>query len=412
MSVIDLEYDPPFDVLFENHEYIGLYGGRGGGKSHAIAEALIVAAMKRKERILCAREIQLSIKESVKFLLEKKIKKFGLEDYFLITREEILCKKTGTLFIFKGLSDHTSESVKSFEGITICWLEESHTVTHYSLNILLPTIRGESEDSKIFFSWNPKLPNEPDGSPGDPVARFLLGKNALPNSAVRKVSWRDNKYFPKRLDVLRRWWKFHDYQKYLHIWEGEPDVRSDALVFTNWKVSNFSPPADTNFLFGADWGFSKDPTVLLRSWVNMDRRRIFVDHEAYKVGVKIHDTPDLFLKIPGAQNWRIVADSGNPQLIAHMKDCHFNIVGAKKGPGSVEVGVKWLQSFDILLHERCKNTIRDFALYSYKVDKETDKPTPILLKANDHSPDALRYATEDIIRKGERRGRGIKVIEM
>lgn len=406
---INLRIDYPFDTLYDPYDYVGFYGGRGGGKSHAIAEYLVIAAMRKKERILCGREIQLSIKESVKFLLEKKIEKFSVGHYFVITREEIRCLSTGTVFVFKGLSDQTSESIKSFEGITICWIEEAHTITQNSLNLLLPTIREDG--AKVIFSWNPKMPDDPqDKSPGDPVARFLLWKGGPSNSVARKVSWRDNKFFPARLNELRIWWKTHDPKRYMHVWEGEPDVRSDALVFYRWHINDFVAPPKTNFLFGADWGFSNDPTALVRFWVDMPTRKLFIDHEVYKVGVEVTDTPALFLQVPGSINNRIIADSANPQLISHMRKQNFKIVGAKKGAGSVEVGVKWLQDFDIVVHSRCENTIRELSLYSYKVDKLTDKPTPTLVDDNNHIIDALRYGAEDLIRKGDLIARTIKMI--
>ncbi|MHC4397433.1 MAG: PBSX family phage terminase large subunit [Planctomycetota bacterium] len=405
----NLQIDYPFDVLYDPYDYIGFYGGRGGGKSHAIAESLVLAAMQKKERILCGREIQLSIRDSVKFLLEKKIKDLGLDDYFEITRDEIRCRTTGSVFIFKGLSDQTSESIKSFEGITVYWGEEAHMITQRSLNLLLPTIREDG--AKVIFSWNPKLPNDPeDGSPGDPVAKFLLWKGGPNKSVTRKVSWRDNKFFPARLNELRIWWKTHDPKRYMHVWEGEPDVRSDALVFYRWSISDFVAPTGTNFLFGADWGFSNDPTTLIRFWVDMPKRKLFIDHEVYKVGVEVTDTPALFLQVPGSINHRIIADSANPQLISHMRKCNFRITGAKKGAGSVEVGVKWLQDFDIVVHSRCTNTIRELSLYSYKVDKITDKPTPALVDDNNHIIDALRYGAEDLIRKGDLIARVIKMV--
>jgi phage terminase large subunit len=406
---INLQIDHPFDVLYDPYDYIGLFGGRGGGKSHAIAEFLIIAALQKRERILCGREIQLSIKDSVKFLLEKKIEKLGVGQYFEITRDTIKCLTTGTVFIFKGLSDQTSESIKSFEGITICWVEEAHMLTQRSLDLLLPTIREDG--AKVIFSWNPKLPKDPEvGAPGDPVAKFLLWDGGPKNSITRKVSWRDNKFFPARLNELRLWWKKHDPKRYMHVWEGEEDVRSDALIFYRWKIANFAAPPGTNFLFGADWGFSQAPTTLVRFWVEMDSRKIYIDHEAYGVGVEVTDTPALFMQIPGALNWRIVADSENPQLISHMRKQGFNIVGAKKGQGSVEVGVKWLQDFDIVVHSRCKNTISELSTYSYKIDRLTDKPTQVIVREHDHIMDALRYGAEDLIRKGDLISRTIKMV--
>lgn len=405
---ISVDYRAPYDITFRGHPYVGLYGGRAGGKSHFFAEYLILRALRAKERIFCTREIQNTIKESVKFLLEKKIAKFVVGDFFECTKEEIRCVSTGSQFIFRGLRDFNSQSIKSLEDITICWVEEAHTITEHSLELLLPTIRGDG--AQILFSWNPEQIERPDGLPGDPVARLFLGDPPLPGSVARQVNWSDNPHFPEHLDTLRRWQQSRDPVRYAHIWEGQPNVQSELLVFRNWKVDRFEAPLRTNFLFGADWGFSSSPTVLVRFWVDMPRRRLFVDHEAYRTHVLVQHTPDLFLQVPGSEDWRIIADSEDPQIIAAMKKYGFRIVGAKKGKDSKRSGLKWLQDFDIVIHERCVNTIREFGTYKYKIDRATGQPTPIPEDTNDHAIDAIRYGAEDLIRKGDVLSRRISIV--
>lgn len=167
-------------------------------------------AAQKPERILCCREVQKSLGDSVKQLLDDKIKEMGLDGYYNSTKNEIT-SPLGSKFIFAGLSDETSDSIKSKEGVTKVWIEEAQSVSQRSLDILIPTIRAPG--SEIWASWNPE--NELD-----PIDRLLRGKNPPPNSIVRKVSWRDNPWFPEVLREEKDYAYKHDPEKYDHVWEG------------------------------------------------------------------------------------------------------------------------------------------------------------------------------------------------
>ncbi|NBW21632.1 MAG: PBSX family phage terminase large subunit, partial [Caulobacteraceae bacterium] len=147
----------------------------------------------------------------------------------------------------------------------------------------------------------------------------------------------------------------------------------------------------------ADWGFAIDPTVLVRC--HIAGKKLFVDYEAYMVGCEITDTPNLFLTIPDAESWPIVADSSRPETISYMRKNGFpKIMPAIKGPNSVEEGVEWLKSFDIIVHPRCRHTIDELTHYSYKVDPLTQRVIPKLDDRDNHVIDALRYACEGVRR--------------
>lgn len=408
MPSINVEYSEPYKVLFEPYSYIGFKGGRGGAKSHNVAEYVVLRALQSKLRILCVREIQLSIKQSVKYLIEEKIRKFQLEQYFKSTQDSVICIRTGSEFIFTGLRDYSAHTIKSLEAIDICWIEEGQSITHRSIDILMPTIR--KENALVIATWNPERPPDEKGKPGDPIEDFLAGSHPPDDSVVKHVTWRDNLEFSNFSDKQRRKLKQKDPLLYLHVWEGDYLKFADALVFKNWRIGRFEPPSDVNFMFGADWGFSEDPTVLVRFWVNMDERILYIDQEAYQSHVKIQHTPALFLQVPEAdKGWAIIADSENPHLITYIRQQGFNIRAAKKGPKSVETGVKWLQDFDIVIHERCDHAINEFANYQYKVDKWTDEVTPILQDKNNHLIDAVRYGAEKLIRRGSNTSRKILI---
>ena len=179
-------------------------------------------------------------------------------------------------------------------------------------------------------------------------------------------------------------------------------MNSEARVFRNWKIEAFEPPSDAVFRFGADWGFAIDPTVLIRCYI--DGRKLYVDREVWKIGCEIDQTPALFDKIDGSRKWLIRADSARPETVSYMKRQGFKIVAALKGQGSIEDGVEFLRSFDVIVHPRCVRVINELTLYSYKVDEHTGDILPLLEDKNNHTIDALRYALEELRRTGYKPG--------
>jgi phage terminase large subunit len=315
-----------------------------------------------------------------------------LQKFYRSTDAEII-GENGTQFLFAGLRTHV-DSIKSTEGIDRAWVEEAHNVAQTSLDILIPTIRKPG--SELLFTWNPRHST-------DPVDAMFRGAVPPPDAMVRQVSWRDNPWFP---DVLRpdmEWDLKRDPQKYAHIWGGEYLKNSGSQVFTNWRVgseADFKPAIDQRFYYGGDWGFSTDPTVLVRSYI--EGRTLFVDYEAHAIGCEIDRTPELFAKVPGANKWPIIADSARPETISYMRRNGYPMMrGAKKGAGSVEEGVEFLKSYDIVVHPRCVHVVDELTLYSYKADKVTGDVLPILEDKQNHCIDALRYSLEGAMRGKE-----------
>ena len=381
-----IELPRAFSNAHKPSRYKVWYGGRGGAKSWSVARILLLRAAATPTRVLCTREYQASIADSVHALLSDQVSKLGLESVYEVKRDSIV-GANGSLFIFAGLR-RDPKKVKSTEGVDIAWVEESDTISNESLDLLIPTIRKPG--SEIWFTFNPD-------SPDDPVyTRFVL--NDRPDAVVRKVNWNDNPWFP---DVLKRemeWDRAHDADKWLHVWQGEPRTASNAQVFGGrWRVEAIEPPSDAQFYHGADWGFSVDPTALVRCWIQ--GATLYIDYEAYGVGVDITDTPELFDNVPTARRWRIIADSARPETISHMRRAGFDIVGAKKGKGSVEDGIEFIKGFhEIVIHPRCKHTIDEFKLYSYKVDRLTGEPTPVLEDKHNHLVDSCRYALSEVMK--------------
>ena len=381
---MQVTFPTAYKELFRPHRYKVYYGGRGGGKSWQFARALILLGYDHKLRILCTREIQRSISDSVHKLLTEQIDALGLNYFYAITRDSIK-GANGTEFIFKGLHANSQE-IKSTEGVDICWIEEAMSVSEDSWAVLIPTIRKEG--SEIWVTFNPD-------SEKDPVyQRFLV--NGASDAYIRKINYDENPYFP---DVLRKemeWLKSRDYQAYLHIWEGEVKRHSNALVFGDYfKVEEFDTPARTRFYHGADWGFANDPTTLIRCFI--DGKRLYIDREAWGVGVEIDKTPALFDKIDTARRWPIKADCARPETISYMRRQGFKVSAAKKWAGSIEDGIEFLKTFEIVVHPRCKHTIDELNHYSYKIDKQTGDILPVIVDSWNHCLDALRYSMDGLI---------------
>lgn len=372
--------------LLKPSRYKGAFGGRGSGKSWFFAECIIERCIMEKTDVVCIREIQKSIDQSVKKLLEYKIQELGVGHLFDVQKSEIKAPHGGKI-IFQGMQNHTADSIKSLEGYDIAWCEEAQTISQYSLDMLRPTIRKPG--SELWFSWNPRHETDP--------VEFLRGDEAPSDSIVLEVNFEDNPWFPEVLKDEMEYDKRRDPDKYAHIWKGEFVQNSEAKVFKNWKIEEFETPEDAIFRFGADWGFSVDPTTLIRCF--LIGRKLYVDYEAYEVGCEIINTPELFFTVPESEKWPITADNARPEVISHMKKHGFpKIYPAVKGPKSLEDGVEWLKSYDIIVHPRCVHTIDELTLYSYKTDRETGKVLPVLEDKDNHVIDALRYALEGLRR--------------
>lgn len=201
-----------FRPLLEKARYKGAWGGRGSGKSHFFAEMLVEEAVANPGmRTVCIREIQRSLKDSAKLLIEDKIQKFNLGPYFDILNDSIRTPGGGVI-IFAGMQDHTAESIKSLEGFHRAWIEEASTLSERSLALLRPTIRHP--ESQIWASWNPRRKT-------DAVDAFMRGAAAPKNSIVVKANWSDNPFFPDVLNDERLHDLEHYPDRYGHIWEGE-----------------------------------------------------------------------------------------------------------------------------------------------------------------------------------------------
>jgi phage terminase large subunit len=372
--------------------HIALHGGRGAAKSRSIATALVLQAAESHTRVLCGREVQRSIKDSVKRLLDDEIARCGLSAGFTSTESEIR-GPNDSLFIFTGLKGNAA-GVKSIEGVTVFWGEEASTISQASLDTVIPTIRAPG--SRLIWSWNPDLET-------DPIDVMFRGEHGPPpRSLVLEVNYDQNRWFPPDLREALEFDRSRDIDKYNHIWLGQYRRNSEARVFKNWRVEAFDTPTNVEFRQGADFGFSIDPSCLVRCWI--DGTQLFVDQEAWGLGIEINHLPALFQGVPDAEKYWITADSARPETISYLRNHGFpRINAALKGARSLEEGVEFLKAYDIIVHPRCQHLIDELTHYSYKVDSLTGLVTSVLEDKNNHLIDALRYAVE-----GARRALNVK----
>lgn len=272
MSILQIKTPRVFAPLLKAARYKGAHGGRGSGKSHFYAELGIETCLIKPTRMVCLREVQKSIKQSIKLLLEDKIKALGVTDQFYEPLDTEIRGKNGSLIIFQGMQNHTADSIKSLEGFDVALLGEAQSFSQYSLDILRPTIR--KDDSEIWAEWNPETEDVP-------IDKLLRGKDAPKDSIIVEANWRDNPFFP---DVLRKEMeedKLRDYDKYLHIWEGHYRRTLDGAVYAKeireayqkGRITRVLPtpgkPVDTFWDLG-----KRDHTAIWFAQINMGEYRI------------------------------------------------------------------------------------------------------------------------------------------
>lgn len=386
--------------LFKPYRYKVLEGGRGSMKSWSVARALILQSLQRPLRILCAREYMASIEDSVHKLLCDQIEAMGLSPWFKITKSSIRTTN-GSEFKFIGLSgmSGSNRSIKSLEGFDRVWIEEAEGISERTWEVLIPTIRKAG--SEIWIVYNPNLATD------STYKRFH--DNPPPNCLVIKMNWRDNPWLSDELKAEKDHLFAVDPEAAAHVWDGELRQHAKASILGDkYIVHAFETPADAIFYHGADWGFSQDPTTLIRMFITGSglTQELWIDYEAYGVGVDIDKTPELFDKVPTARKWKITADSARPETISYMKNQGFNIVGVEKWDGCVEDGIAHLRRFvKIHIHTRCHYTAQEFKLYSFKVDRNTEEVLPIVVDKHNHCIDGCRYGLDKFIKRGGVAGR-------
>ena len=382
---------PVFTAPRGSVRYRAAYGGRGSGKSFSFAKMAAIFGYAEPLRILCTRELQISIKESFHAELKNAIKSEPWLSAHYDVGEAYIKGCNGTEFLFRGLR-HNMQSIKSLAQVDVCIVEEAEDVPEASWEELEPTIRAER--SEIWVIWNPKR----ERSPVD--VRFI--KTPPDDALIAEMNYWDNPWFPEVLERQRvRDDQMMDPQKYAHIWEGQYLKNSDSQVFANkYRVEAFEPAANWEGpLQGLDFGFAADPTAASRMWVHDNR--LFIEYEAGQVGLELDDTSAyLCSRIPGYADYVTWGDSARPESISYLQRHGLpRLRPVKKWPGSVEDGIQHMKSYkEIIVHPRCKEHKKEFDLYSHKTDRHTGEVLPAIIDAYNHYIDSDRYGLSGRIR--------------
>jgi phage terminase large subunit len=361
---LKVDVAPVFEPLLHPKRYKGAHGGRGSGKSHFFAEQLVLRCLAKPTRAVCIREIQLSIKDSVRQTVIDKIEKFGLGGYFEVLDHEIRAPN-GSLIIFRGMQSYNAETIKSLEGYDIAWVEEGQTLSEYSWKMLRPTIRKDG--SEIWVSWNPRLRT-------DAVDMFFR-KNPHPESICVQANWRDNPWFPEVLVKDMRQDKLVDVEDAEHVWEGAYGMDQGAIL-ARWvdraeKAGRLNAcqydsgalpveiTSDIGFRDTSSWwvwqrklfgysliAYQGDSGMDAEEWIEywkeeLDRRRwplgkIWLPHDAkVKTFQSKYSAIEQFLTAFGVGKCDIVPISSKADRInaarTVIQKCEFNAVECEKG---------------------------------------------------------------------------------
>lgn len=362
-----------------------MYGGRGGGKSWTFSDMAVVRAYQKKLFIPCLRQFQVSIKDSAYRLLSQSIEKMDLGGFFNIQDNKIL-GQNGSEFIFKGLARNIN-NLKSLEGADIVWVTEAVDASSEAWKKLIPTIRKPG--SEIWIDFNPE--EEEDAT----YQRFVV--NPPKNSIVVKINYDENPFFSNtELKPEMEYDREFNPEEFPNIWLGECKKASEAQIMRNkWEVKEFEPCKGTVFYYGSDWGNTgtADPDCIVRSYIKDGS--LYIDQESYDHVQKIEDYVAFYESMEGSREWKIVCDNTMEKFRKYLVDNAFQLEGAKKGPGSIEAGIRYIRSFKrIYIHPRCKHTIYEFKNYRYKVDQRTGEVLNIIIDKHNHIIDSIRYALE------------------
>jgi phage terminase large subunit-like protein len=253
--ILEIQTPRVFTPLLGTKRYKAAYGGRGSGKSHFFAEEIVDAAVRRKGlRVVCVREVQKTLKESAKRLIEDKITAHGVWPLFgEKPRNDHIVTPGGGVILFQGMQDHTAESIKSLEGFDVAWVEEAQTLSALSLEFLRPTIRKPG--SELWFSWNPR-------NASDPVDQFFRANQVPDNTGLIKVNYNDNPFFPAELEAERQHDEKTNRDRYAHIWLGEYEPMAIGAIWDRQTINAHrrrEAPTLTRIVVSVDPAVSAEP---------------------------------------------------------------------------------------------------------------------------------------------------------
>ncbi|MGL4754240.1 MAG: PBSX family phage terminase large subunit [Aeromonadaceae bacterium] len=371
------DYDSRYDLY---------YGGSGSGKSHFVAQKLLIKALGSKRKILVVRKVATTIRNSTWQLMTETIENFKLTEHtaFRLSSYEITLLN-GSKFIFTGLDD--PEKIKSIVGITDLWIEEATELTLEDFSQLDLRLRHPyAKNQQVYISFNPIS-----------KANWIYGRffdeetRNLENAHITHTTYKDNRFLPTSYVETLENMRLTNYTYYTIYCLGEFGTLGKT-VFTNWRISDEQTPRTGKLIVGLDFGFTNDPTSLIAAIV--EDKKIYIFHEHYETGMLTNEIATMITNA-GFSKSEIIADSAEQRLIEELRRSGIpRVKAAKKGKGSIEYGIAKVQEYEIIVNPSCTKTIEELSNYAYKKDKKTGEYMNNAYEGPDHLMDALRYAIQ------------------
>ena len=368
-----------------SHRYEIYYGGAGSGKSVFIAQKILSKALNDKRKVLIIRKTLNSQKDSCWRLMLEQIDEWGIRSRCKIRITDYAIElPNGSTFLFKGLDD--AERIKSIVGITDIWIEEATELIEEDFDQLDLRLRARASDLQMFVSFNPI-------SKVNYVYRRWFAETAHvgDDTLIVKTTYKDNHFLPEEyIKSLEA--RIHTNPTYYKIYALGEFCSLDKLVYNNWRIEAFEPPADGKLVVGLDFGFTNDPTAIVASVVKDND--IYVFKEYTGTGKTNQQIAEIITSM-GFSKSVIIADSAEPKSVAEIKRCGImRIRESVKGKDSIIHGIQRLQGYNIIVHPSCENIITELENYSWIKDKATGEYTNKPIDMFNHSLDALRYSLQ------------------
>jgi len=402
---LEIRLPPKLEPLFTPKRYKILHGGRGGSKSWGVARALLILGAQNPIRILCAREYQNSIKDSVHKLLSDQITALGLETFYSIQNAAIL-GKNGTEFGFQGLK-HNTVNLKSWEGADICWVEEAQTVSKHSWDILIPTIRKEG--SEIWVTFNPELETD------ETYQRFVV--DPPPNAWVEKINYTDNPWFPSVLEDERKELERRDHDAYLNVWEGHCRQTLDGAIYAK-EIRDATQdkrickvPYDRTKPVSTFWdlGWSDKTSIIFAQAVGFEYRVIdFLEDRHRDINYylkELKDRPYVYDIdwLPHDANSKTLQTGRSVKQLMQAAGRKVNVIPAVK----VEAGINAARTIFTQCYfdeNKCTDLLNHLRRYRYDINQDTGQYSKNPLHdEHSHAADAFRYLALSLQTKQEKK---------
>lgn len=391
MIKVNKKYIPLFSG---DTRYYIILGGRGSGKSFAVSSFLCMLSFEEKQRILYTRQTMTSAHLSIIPEFQEKIELMEADEKFSINKTEIVNIESGSDILFKGIqssSGTNTANLKSLNAITTWILDEAEELTDETIfDKINLSIRTKGVQNRVILVMNPTTKESWI------YKRFFedRGVNQMFNGVIGDTTYihtdyRDNiknldQSFLAQIEDIR----INKPKKYQHVILGAWLEKSEGVIFENWNIGDF---VDTGYtLFGADWGFSTDPTTLVRVSVDRSMKKIYLQQECYKPRLKTDDIAAIMTSVCGSQ--MIVGDSSEPRLITELQGRGLNIKGAIKGQGSIREGIAVLLDYELIVTPESTDLIKELNNYAWS-DRKSETP----IDAYNHLIDAVRYACSELL---------------